>query len=126
VLMALLALYFLSSSGTGPIVAAIGHVKASVRADVVAPQRKAELLAIIERAEEATREDLKSLGPGMKELLRVAHLHESTAADIQPLLQKMRTDTDAYQERMVGYRFELKDKMSREEWAKVFPPDRVG
>jgi len=122
VLWALLALYIFGSSGTAPIVAAIDQVKDSVRADLVAPQRKAELLAIVERAEEATKEDLKSRGHGMKELLRVAHLHASKAADIQPLLQNMRTDTDAYQERMIGYRFELKDKMSREEWAKVFPP----
>jgi hypothetical protein len=40
------------------------------------------------------------------------------------MLRQLRAETAAYQEQMIRYRFELKGRMSREEWARVFPAAR--
>ena len=121
-LIALLTLYILGSSGTLPLVAALDSVKKSVEKDVPAGPRRTELLDVIERAEHATRDATEKRKSTIHDLLGLAHKYDAQDADIQPKLKQLRAETGAYQQQMIRYRFELKGKMSREEWAKVFAP----
>jgi hypothetical protein len=124
VLIALLTLYLLGSSGTLPLVAALDSVKKSVEKDVAAGPRRTELLDVVERAEHATRDSMEKRIKTTHELLGLAHKYDAQDGDIQPKLKQLRAEISAYQQQMIRYRFELKGKMSREEWAKVFPPAR--
>ena len=121
-LIALLTLYILGSSGTLPLVAALDSVKESVEKDVAAGPRRTELRDVIERAEHTTREAMEKRKSSLHDLLGLVHKYEARDSDIQPKLKQLRAETGAYQQQMIRYRFELKGKMSREEWAKVFPP----
>jgi hypothetical protein len=124
VLIALVTLYLLGSSGTLPLVAALDSVKESVEKDVPAGPRRTELRDIIEGAEHTTRDAMEKRKTSLRDLLDLVHKYDARDGDIQPRLKQLRADTAAYQQQIIRYRFELKDKMSREEWAKVFPPAR--
>jgi hypothetical protein len=121
-LMALLiSLILHGSSGTSAIIAAFDHAKASIKADVSDKAQRKELLSVINLEEKASKEDLKNKKENAKELLALVARHDAKAPDIQPVLEKLRADNESYQDRMIRYRFALKEKMSREQWAKVFP-----
>ena len=120
-LIALLTLYILGSSGTLPLVAALDQVKGSIEKDVAAGPRRTELRDVIERAEHTTREAMEKRKTTLHDVLGLVHRYDAKDADIQPRLKQLRAETAAYQQQMIRYRFELKSKMSREEWAKVFP-----
>jgi hypothetical protein len=122
----LLSVILHGSSGTSAIIAAFDHAKASIKADVSDKAQRTELLAVIDRAEKATKEDLKNKEKSAKELLSLAARHDTKAGDIQPVLEKLRVDNESYQNRIIQYRFALKAKMSRGGWAKVFPPGEPG
>lgn len=121
-LIALLTLYILGSSGTLPLVAALDSVKKSVEKDVASGPRRTELIDVIERAEHTTRDAMEKRKTSLHDLLGLVHKYDAQDGDIEPKLKQLRAETGAYQQQMIRYRFELKGKMSREEWAKVFPP----
>ena len=120
-LWALLALYFFSSSGTTDRAAYIERMKDFIKADIQDSGRRAELLDLAGSAERSFREQMTSRVRIVKALSKVSERHETRAADIRPLLDAYSTETTAFQERMIRLRFELKKKMTREEWAKAFP-----
>jgi L-rhamnose isomerase len=126
-LMALLVTVILSgSSGTSALIAAFDHAKAAIKADITDKAQMTELLSVIDLADKVTKEDLKNKKKSAEELLALAARHDATAGDIEPVLEKLRADNESYQDRMIQYRFSLKTKMSREEWAKVFPSGEQG
>jgi hypothetical protein len=126
-LMALLLTVILhGSSGTSALIAAFEHAKASIKADVSDKAQRNDLLSVIDLADKATKEDLKNKKKIATELLELAARHDAKAGDIDPVLEKLRADNESFQDRMIQYRFVLKAKMSREQWAKVFPSEAPG
>jgi hypothetical protein len=122
-LWALLALYLFGSSGSAELTASFDHVKTFIKTDIEDKARRTELLSIVDDAEKTTKEFLKTGGKVVKELSDTLEQHNAKLADFQPVLEKFRADTVAYQSRMIRYRFDLKAKMSREEWARIFPKE---
>lgn len=123
-LMALLVLYLLGGSGTFPLVAELDHAKTLIKADVAEGPHSTELLQVIDRAEHSAKDSLEKRKMTGKELLELVHKYDAPADDIQAKLQQLRVESASYQEEMIRHRFELKGKMSREEWAKAFPAER--
>jgi hypothetical protein len=124
VLIALLALYIFGGSGTFPLVVELDHAKASIKAQIADGPHRAELLDVIDRAEHAAKDALEKRKKTTRELLTLVHTYDAQAADIQRLLEEQRDESTSLQEQMIEYRFELKDRMSREEWTKLFPAAR--
>jgi hypothetical protein len=118
--MALLALYLLGGSGTFALVADLGHAKAAIKAQVAEGPRREQMLAVVEQAEHTTKQALEKRKKTAQELLGLVHAYDAAPGDVQALLRRLRAETSAYQEQLVRDRFELKAKMSREEWTKVF------
>jgi chromosome condensin MukBEF ATPase and DNA-binding subunit MukB len=126
-LMALLLAVILSgSSGTSALIAAFDHAKTAIKADITDKAQRTDLLSVIDLADKVTKEDLKNKKKSAEELLALAARHDATAGGIEPVLEKLRADNESYQDRMIQYRFALKTKMSREQWAKIFPPGGPG
>jgi hypothetical protein len=123
-LMTLLVLYILGSSGTFPLVVELDHAKTLIKADVAEGPHRTELLDVIDKAEHAAKDALEKRKKTTKELLALEDSYHAQAGEMQALLQQERAEIASYQEEMIRYRFELKGKMSREEWAKVFPAAR--
>ncbi len=117
----LITVILYGASGTSALIADFDHAKASIKADVSDKAQRTELLSVIDQAEQVTKEDLKNKKENAKALLALAARHDAKAGDIQPVLEKLRADNESYQNRIIQCRFTLKAKMSREEWAKVFP-----
>ena len=120
-LWALLALYFFGSSGASDRAVFIERTKTFVKEHIQDSTRRTDLLAVVEGAERTTKEQVQARGKVVKELMNISEHHAAKADDIQPVLERYHAEIAAYQERMIQYRFALKGKMSREEWAKVFP-----
>lgn len=120
--VALLAALLLgSSSGTSSILAAFDDAQAAVKAQIEDRDRRTQLLSGIDRAARAMKEALKGRGKATGELVALLRSHEGTSADMEPVVQRLRAEAEAAQEQIIRYRFEVKGKMSREEWSKVFP-----
>ena len=119
--MALLVLYIFGSSGTFPLVVELDHAKTLIKADVAKGPHRTDLLDVIDRAEHAAKDALEKRKRTTRELLTLVHTYDAQAGDIESMLQQERAESASYQEEMIRYRFELKGRMSREEWTKVFP-----
>ena len=120
---ALLALYLFGISGEPGLIASFERLQTHIKEDVQDKARRTELQAIVDASVKATKDEAKARGRIVRELGDVSARHDATAADIQSVLEKYRTDVNAYQDRMINYRFYLRGKMTREEWAKVFPAE---
>jgi hypothetical protein len=120
-LVALIAAFLLAgSSGTSALLASLDQAQASVKTQVEDPIRRTELVAVMDRAEKAMKATLKGRGNAIEELVELMRSHEGRSAEGAPALKRLRAEVEAAQEQVIHSRFELKDRMSREEWRKVF------
>lgn len=120
-LVALLAVFLLGASGTSTLFAAFDHAQELIKTQIEDPSRRKELTTVIEDAEKSMKGALKGRGKTTQELVALLRSYEAGAGDMQPVLQRLRAEGESAQEQVIRYRFEVKAKMSREEWAKVFP-----
>jgi hypothetical protein len=67
---------------------------------------------------------LKNKKKSAEELLTLAARHDAKAGDIQPVLERLHAANESHQDQVIRYRFALKAKMSREQWAKAFPAEK--
>jgi len=125
-LLALLALYLFSLSDTSNVLVVFDHVKASIKEDIGDKACRAELLSIIDDAENVTKEEWKRREKIFMDLLEITEKHGTKTETVKPVLAKLREETETYQDRMIRYRFALKEKMTREEWVRVFPREERG
>jgi len=121
---ALLALYLFGASGEPGLIASFERLRTYAKENVPDKVRRTELQAIVDAAEKETRGEAKARGRIVKELADVSARHEATTADIQVLLERYRTGVSSYQDKMINIRFYLKGKMTRDEWARVFPAEK--
>jgi len=118
---ALLAIYLFGASGEQGLIAAFDRARTFITANVRNAERRTELLAAVDAAVKATKDEARTRGRIVNELADVSARHDAGPADIQAVLERYRNEAGAYQERMINYRFYLKAKMTREEWARMFP-----
>ena len=122
---ALLALYLFGASGEPGLIASFDRLKTYIKEDVRNKARRTELQTIVDEAEKATQDEAKARARIVKELADVSARHGATTADIQAILERYRAGVSSYQDRMINIRFYLKGKMTRDEWARVFPAEKT-
>jgi hypothetical protein len=123
-LIALLALYLFAGSGTFPLVVELDHAKSLIKEEVAQGPHRAELLEVLDRGERTAKDALEKRKKSTRDLLTLVHRYDAQSADIQRMLEEQRAESASFQEQMIHYRFELKNRMSREEWTKLFPAAR--
>jgi len=121
---ALLAIYLFGASGEQGLITAFVRTRTFITENVRNAERRTELLAAVDAAVKATKDEARTRGRIVSELADVSARHDAGPADIQAVLERYRSETSAYQERMINIRFYLKGKMNRDEWARVFPAER--
>lgn len=119
-LIAFIAALLIGSSGSASLLAAFDQAQASVETEIEDQERRAQLVSAIDEAERAMKRALKGRGQATEEVVMHLRSHEAKGAEMQPALARLRADAEAVQEQVIRARFELKDRMSREEWQKVF------
>jgi hypothetical protein len=120
VLVALIAALLIGSSGSASLLAAFDQAQASLKTEIEDRERSAQLVSAIDAAERSMKRALKGRGQATEEVLMHLRSHEAKAAEMQPALARLRADAEAVQEQVIRARFELKERMSREEWQKAF------
>ena len=116
----IVALLLGGSSGASALLADFEHARASIETAVADRARKAELVALVRDAEKSMKAALKDRGKTAEQLVQLVRPYQAKAADAQPLVQKLHAEAEAAQEQVIRARFELKERMTREEWRKVF------
>lgn len=119
-LVAFIAALLIGSSGSSSLLAAFDQAQASVKTEIKDRERRAQLLSAIDEAERAMKRALKGRGEATEEVVMHLRSHEAKGVEMQPALARLRGDAEAVQEQVIRSRFALKDRMSREEWQKVF------
>ncbi len=79
-------------------------------------------LAILKEVEKAAKEEQKEMKELEKEIGKIAARREATSRDFEAAFGRFDSRKAPVEAKIAALRFQLKDALSREEWAKVFPP----
>ena len=118
-LIALFTILFLGQTSS-TLLGEISDVQDSIK--VVMPkndQRKAAQ-GILKQLEKATKAQNKQVGKSSKQLNKALADHEFDASEIDRMWSEYHETRKSFQMKMIDLRFELKEHISREEWAEIF------
>jgi len=119
----LVALLFLGS-GANMMLDGIDHMKDSIKAGITDESARKAALDTVEQLEDTAKNYSNADGKDEKELLKLIQQYETTTADLKNNLDASYQQCLQYQKEMLALRFELKDKLTREQWEKVFSIDK--
>lgn len=115
----LVALLFLGS-GTNMMFDGIDQMKDNIRSGIVDENDRKAALDMVEKLEDTAKGYAKADSDGEKELLKLIQRYETTTEDLKNNMDASFKQRIQYQQEMLVLRFELKNKLSREQWNKVF------
>jgi hypothetical protein len=116
----LTALLFLGS-GANMMLDGINQMKDNTKDSIVEESARKAALDVIEKLEDTAKDYAKANSDDGKELLKQIQRYETTTDELQNKLDASFQRRIQYQQEMLALRFELKDKLSHEQWEKVFP-----
>jgi len=119
----LIALLFLGS-GANMMLDGIDQTKDNIKAAIVDESTRKAALDIVKKLEDTAKDYAKADSDDEKELLKLIQQYETTTAEVQNNLDASFQQRLKYQQEMLAIRVELKDKLSREQWDKVFAEDK--
>jgi len=120
----LIALLFLGS-GANMMLDGIDQTKDNIKAAIVDESTRKAALDIVDKLEDTAKDYAKADSEDEKELLKLIQQYETTTADLQKNMDASYEKRIQFQQEMLALRFELKDKLSREQWDKVFAEDKA-
>jgi len=115
----LVALLFLGS-GASMMIDGIDQTKDSIKSEIVDESARKAALDIVEKLEDTARDYAKADANDEKVLLKLVQQYGTTNADLKNNMDASYQNRLQYQQQMLALRFELKDKLTREQWDKVF------
>ena len=115
----ILTLLFLGS-GASPMLDGIDQMKDNIKAEIVDEGTRKDALAIVKTMEATSKEYEKADKKDEKELLELIQGYESTTAELKRIMDASFKQRVEYQQAMLALRFELKDKLTQEQWEKIF------
>jgi hypothetical protein len=115
----LIALLFLGS-GTNMMLDGIDQMKDNIIDTIADESARKAALDVVEKLEDTANDYAEADSDDENELLQLIQQYETTTADLQKNMDASFDRRIQYQQEMLALRFELKDKLSREQWDKVF------
>ena len=120
-LIALLTMMLLSGSPVG-ILGELADVRDRVESFMPKDADQREVaLAVLDRADEITKAREGIVDDSRDGLQDEISDHDAAAAAVEQIWRDYHVKRTAYNRNMIDLRFELKDHISREEWAEIFP-----
>ena len=114
-------LYLLfSGSGASMMLDGIDHMKDNIKSGIAEESARKAALDIVDRLEDATKDYTDADSDDEKELLKLIQQYETTTEELKTNMDASYQQRIKYQQEMLVLRFELKNKLSREQWEKVF------
>lgn len=120
----LIALLFLGS-GANMMLDGIDQTKDNIKDTIVDESTRKAALDIVKKLEDTAKDYAKADSNDEKELLKLIQRYDTTTAEVQNNLDASFQQRLQYQQEMLLLRAELKDKLSREQWDKVFAEDKA-
>ena len=90
---------------------------------VADPVRAKAAGSILDELGQAVVSFEKAFAASGKAVTRSYRDHAADRAEIEAVLDQLNRDWEAGQERVLDLRFELRDQLTREEWAALYSPD---
>ena len=119
----LIALLFLGS-GANMMLDGIDQMKDNIKDTVVDESARKSALDVVEKLEDTAKDYAEADSDDENELLKLIQQYETTTAELQKNMDASYQQRIQYQQEMLALRFELKHKLSREQWDKVFAEDK--
>ena len=119
-LMALIAVLFLGGGTTNAVLSYVAATKSNVADVIEEPERRSEIKATLGQMKQRSKAQDKTARQILKRLQGELGEHEANTAAIDSVLDDHLASLHEYNEDMIDLRFQLKDKLSREEWAELF------
>jgi hypothetical protein len=121
-LIGMIAALILGSAGTSSLLKAFDRAHSSVGYQIADQGRRDALIRVIEDAERSMKRGLRSRAKATSEVATLARSYDTQPAEIERVLDGLRADARAAQEEAIARRFALKERLSREEWQRIFSP----
>ncbi len=122
VIATLTALFLLFGGSKLPFSQPLDVTTKQVKAFVQDEARRDRALAVLTEMEELGKQDRAQRKEYEKSLVPLAARRSATLEEYQATYTSYKPRETAVVERSFDLRFKLKDTLTREEWAKVFPP----
>ncbi|HID28823.1 MAG TPA: hypothetical protein EYP19_02325 [Desulfobacterales bacterium] len=120
-LIALIVSLFLSLySSDLPGMEFIERVSNLIKETVTEPQRSEELLSLVDDMKKEFKDFNNQLKKAGKTLSKLNRNHNSRREDLEDVLDKLNGSRVDSQAKLLEIRFQMKERMSREEWQTVF------
>lgn len=118
-LIALFTILFLGGSSTG-LLDYIGEMEDSVKSVMIKDERRKAALSIVSDMEKRTEARNKRVDNLRNELMKTLADPDGTVEDLNATWDVYFEEITAHGEKMIDLRFELRDKLTREEWEQAF------
>ena len=118
-LIALLTILFLGGTPTA-LMGEISIVQDSVKLVMPKNDERKAALSVLKQMEKATKTQNKQVSKSSKQLANALADHEFDAVEIDRMWSEYHQARGNFQMELIDLRFELKEHISREEWADIF------
>ena len=121
-LIALMTILFLGGSTTG-LLDFIAQTEDNIKIVMEKDARQKGALATVKEMKKRTKARNKQVNKSRKDLSKVLADPEATGADIDATWDIFYAEVESYNADMLDLRFELRDRLTRDEWQQVFSAD---
>ena len=121
-LIALMTILFLGGSTTG-LLDFIAQTEDNIKIVMEKDARQKGALATVKEMKKRTKARNKQVNKSRKELSTLLGDPEATEADIDATWNTFYAEVESYNVDMHDLRFELRDRLTRDEWQQVFSAD---
>ena len=121
-LIALITFLLLGGGSTG-LLDYISETDDNIKVVMEKDERQKEALATVTKSKKRTKARNKRVKKSRKELSKALADHGADRSAIDSIWDAYYAEVEAYNKDMLELRFELKDRLTREEWRQVFSED---
>ena len=117
---ALLGLLFLAGGAGSALLEYLDELQDDVKTVIADSERRAQATAVLKRFEDRVDQREDDISDTTDQLIDLIADHAVTDAALDAVWQADTPSADAYHRDMIDLRFELKQHITREEWAELF------
>lgn len=120
-LIALFTIFVLGGGNSfGPMIF-IDEAMDNTKAVIVDKDRQKEVTASLKEMKKRSKEYVSTVKDAIKGLTPASNPHDTNAAELDAFWTEIFAQNAQYASDIIDMRFELRDKLSREEWERMFP-----
>ena len=120
-LVALFGLLFLGGGIDTYLEQRLDTLEKSAKTEVVDVERRDDAEAVLKEMQKRLKARAKGVDKGRDALGDLIKDHDATDAELEAVWDGVIAEVDSFNRDMIALRFDLKEHVTREEWAQLFP-----